>query len=415
MILFARGFVAILLLTLATVAPVAAQEQTGATDREADPAETARFRFGPLRFTPSIALTNLGIDTNVFNDSNNPKQDKVGTFGPATDVWMHFGRSLFSGKTSVEYLYFDQYENQRAWNSNHRVRWEVPLARLTPFVEGHYTSTKNRSGYEIDSRIRLTDQSVGLGTEVALSSQMRLVLSAARLRTDYDDRESAVAAQAAAALNRWSNVERMQLRYKLTTMTTFVVNAEAVQDRFASDTIRNTDSFSVMPGFVMKPSALVSGRVSVGFRNFTPLASALIPPYRGPVASVDATYVLRATRLGVRVGRDVYFSYQGEQPYYALTDATLVLTQRLTYTWDVVLQAGRQVLDYRAIRTALLASADPQVDTINQYGGGFGYRLGRTVRFGLDSIYFLRRSSNVALRDFEGLRVGASVTYGLPQ
>jgi len=411
---YPRAFLAIVLFTLAAAAPVAAQQQAGAADPEVDPTETARFRFGPLRFTPSIALTNLGVDTNVFNDANNPKQDKVGTFGPATDLWMHFGRSLLSGKTSVQYLYFDQYDSQRAWNSAHWAKWEVPLARLTPFVEGAYSNSRNRAGYEIDSRIRLIDQSVGVGTEVALSSQTRLVLSAARMRTAYDDRESALAAEAATALNRWSNVERMQLRYKLTPLTTFVVDAEAVQDRFASETIRNTDSISVLPGFVMKPSALISGRVSVGFRNFTPLQAALIPPYRGPVAVVDATYILRATRFGVKVGRDVVFSSQAQQPYYVLTDATVLLTQRLTYTWDVVLQAGRQVLDYTAITTSL-ASADPQVDTINQYGGGVGYRLGRMFRFGVDSIYFRRRSSNVALRDFEGLRVGASITYGLPQ
>ncbi len=413
MTLCPRAFLAILVLTLSTVARVGAQDQTGATDQEADPAELARFRFGPLRFTPYIMLTNVGIDDNVFNDSVDPKQDTIATLGPATDLWMHVGRSLFSGKTGVEYLYFDKYENQRAWNSSHKLRWQLPLSRFTPFVQGTYANTKNRSGFEIDSRLRLFDQNVELGTELLLSGKMRLVLSGSRSRLEYDERESALAAQASQALNRWTNTESMQLRYRLTSLTTFVVNAAAIQDRFVGDPLRNANSIAVLPGFEMKPAALVSGRVAVGVRDFAPLREG-IPRYRGPVAFVDATYTVRATRLAVQLGRDVTYSYQAEQPYYTLTDLNLVLTERFTYNWDVVLRAGRQVLDYTAITTSKLAS-DPQLDTIRQYGGGIGYRLSRTFRLGVDGLYFRRRSSNVALRDYEGLRVGASVSYGLPQ
>ena len=417
MTLYTRAFFAIVLLTLATAAPAAAQQtgtaDAGSTDREADPAETARFRFGPLRFTPSVKLTNVGIDDNIFNDPIDPKRDTIAAFGPGTDLWMHVGPSLFSGKTAVEYLYFKTYDNERAWNSSHALRWELPFSRFTPFVQGAYASTKNRSGYEIDSRLRQFDQNVEVGTGLQLSGKMRLVMSGARSRVTYDEQESPVAAQAAQTLNRWSNVERMQLRYRLTTLTTFVVDAAAIQDRFIGDPIRDANSIAVMPGFEMKPSALVSGRVAVGIRDFAPLRD-VIPRYRGPVASVDATYIFRATRLEVRLARDVNFSYQTEQPYYTLTDVGLRLTERLTYTWDVVLHGGRQVLGYRATTSSTLAS-DPQQDTIFQYGGGIGYRLSNTFRLGVDSIYFLRRSSNVALRDFEGLRIGASVSYGLPQ
>jgi hypothetical protein len=61
------------------------------------------------------------------------------------------------------------------------------------------------------------------------------------------------------------------------------------------------------------------------------------------------------------------------------------------------------------------ASADPQLDTIRQYGGGIGYRLGQTFRLGIDGTYFRRRSSNVALRDFEGFRVWRLCHLWLPQ
>ena len=123
-----------------------AQNRASAQDIP-DTAEAGRFRLGPLRFTPSIALTSLGIDDNVFNESLDPKQDTTAAVGPAVNLWMKLGRSRMTGKVSGQYLYFSQYENQRAWNTTDEGRWEVPLSRLTPFIMGAYANTKERPGY----------------------------------------------------------------------------------------------------------------------------------------------------------------------------------------------------------------------------------------------------------------------------
>jgi hypothetical protein len=405
---------AIVLVLVMRAVCASAQDAMTPMDRERDPSELARFRFGPLRLTPSISLTNLGLDTNVFNDSNDAKEDTTGALGPAALMWMHMGRSLITAKVAAEYLYFDQYANQRAWNQSHRLKWEVPVGRFVPFVTGTYTNTKNRMGYEIDSRVRQKEQSVGLGTEYQLSSQWLLVMAASRGLLAYDRRESTLAEDLSTSLDRWTNTERLQARYRLTTLTTFVVNAEAVQDRFVYDEIRNANSIAVLPGFEMKPSALIAGRINVGYRNFSPLRE-VIPSFRGPVASVDATFIARGTRLELKAGRDLTYAYQTNNPFYTLTDVTLMLTERFSQKWDVVLQAGRQTLDYAVIKTALLTT-DPQYDRIHQYGVGIGYRLGPTMRIGIDGIYARRRSTNPSgQRDFEGARIAASATYGLPQ
>src|SRR5206468_10908112 len=110
-------------------------------------------------------------------------------------------------------------------------------------------------------------------------------------------------------------------------------------DRFTFDRFRNADSIKVRSGFEMKPSALISGRATVGYRRFAALDS-LVPDYHGVVADVDAKYTARATQLDVKVNRDIAFSYQATQPYYTLTDVGLVLTERITYSWDVIGRAG---------------------------------------------------------------------------
>jgi len=374
--------------------------------------EQHRFRLGPLRFTPSIEVTSLGVDDNVFNEAVDPKSDTTGAVGPAIDLSMRVGRSRLSGKLSGQYLYFKTYKNQRTWNTADSLKWEVPLGRLTPFVSGNYTNTKNRPGYEIDSRVHLRTTGGGLGTTVRLSGITSLVLAGGRSELAFDDDEVFLGSNLAKALNRRTDAEQMQLRFKLTSLTTFVIVGEALQDRFTFDRTRNANSIKVLPGFELRPAALISGRVFVGVRQFDAL-NTNIPDYTGPIASVEAAYVAGFSRLNVTVNRDLAYSYDVTEPYYALTDVRLGITERLGRGWDLVASAGRQLLDYRQL--ASVAPAVDRTDTIQQYGAGAGYRVGRTLRLGVEALYYRRRSSHLAIFTFDGLRLGASVSYGLPQ
>ena len=67
---------------------------------------------------------------------------------------------------------------------------------------------------------------------------------------------------AAASVYGWPN-GKVTARVTLTPLTTLVVRAQAMQDRFTVATIRNTDSYSVMPGFELRSQALISGAFSL--------------------------------------------------------------------------------------------------------------------------------------------------------
>jgi hypothetical protein len=75
-------------------------------DEGPDP-ESARVRFGPLWINPSIALPNLGIDTNVFNEpsSASPKTDFTMTVTPKADLWLRMGRTWLSGASNQRLRY----------------------------------------------------------------------------------------------------------------------------------------------------------------------------------------------------------------------------------------------------------------------------------------------------------------------
>jgi hypothetical protein len=377
-----------------------------------DPFETARFRFGPIRFTPAIEINSLGHDSNVFNDAENPKADTTAAFGPMVQLWMRPARTRLSARVGGQYLYFKTYENQRAWNTRNEGKWEVPLARLTPYIEGSYVNTQERQGYEIDARARRHDDSYGGGTSLRISGKTEFVVGFKRTDIEYDQDAAFLGTVLADALNRREDVTQVQFRYAITPLTTFVVDTSVGRDRFELTKIRDTDSIKVMPGFDIKPLALISGRVFVGYRQFDP-RSAAVPDYRGIVASVEATYIHGSTRYEAKVHRDLAYSYEALRPYYALLDAGLTVTQRVSRSWEIVGRGSRQTLAYRQLATA--GDADGGTDRGYIYGAGIGYRPGEVMRLGLDANYYTRRAEVEGRRDYNGVRVFGSVTYGIRQ
>ena len=95
-----RLALAVVLLALAGRAPALAQSQ------EPDPWESARWRFGPFAVTPRVELKNLGWDSNVFNETEDPKSSFTTTVGAPIDWWLRFGRARLHGVDYFEGVYF---------------------------------------------------------------------------------------------------------------------------------------------------------------------------------------------------------------------------------------------------------------------------------------------------------------------
>src|SRR5262249_34527866 len=156
-------------------------------------------------------------------------------------------------------------------NTAHNLRFDLPLNRIKPFAAGGYINARERPGYEIDSRAPASTNRATLRSELVLSGKTSAVLTVNRTPTALDRHETLPGHELAAALNRYTYAEVVQLRDRLTPPTTLVTTADALQDRFDHDLLRNTDSFSVQSGFEFKPHALISGKVAVGFRHFNVL------------------------------------------------------------------------------------------------------------------------------------------------
>ena len=162
-----------LFLALLLVVPAAARAQT----QEPDPWEAARWRFGPLAVTPRIELKNLGWDSNVFNETQDPKSDFTTTVGAPVDWWLRLGRARLHGVDYFEGVYFATYSDQSSFNQRHELTLLVPLNRIRPYIGGSYISTSDRPGYEINARVHHTESAANVGIVVRLTSKVDVDVS----------------------------------------------------------------------------------------------------------------------------------------------------------------------------------------------------------------------------------------------
>jgi len=242
-----------------------------------------------------------------------------------------------------------------------------------------------------------------------VGGKTRIGATAARQHTRHDGDAYFLGSSLETTLNRRTDTVGLEYRQSWTVLTTFVAQADTIRERFEFSPERNSNSLRVQAGLDLDPRALISGRVRVGYRQFDGVAAGL-PNYAGLVASFSTGAVVGGrTRVELAGERDVTYSIEQRFPYYILTGATLSATPRLTQSWDVQGRLGLQRLDYQPF--VLAGETLDRVDRYRLFGGGVGYHLGRDVRIGFN-VDRQRRRSPVQRRDYEGYRVGVSVTYG---
>ena len=72
--------------------------------------------FGPLGVTPKLALRQVGVDSNIFNDPNNPSRDVVAVLVPGVEASMRVGSARLTSRTLAEWNYFHRLTEQRSVN-----------------------------------------------------------------------------------------------------------------------------------------------------------------------------------------------------------------------------------------------------------------------------------------------------------
>jgi len=395
------------MLCLLCVMLLGSSRSASAQQEPPDPVADAPIHLGILGVTPRVAITNLGVDTNVFNSTVDPKKDFTFTASPGVKLWMRTGRGVLSIDGRVDFVYFATYASERSANRATSTRYEYPFMRVKPFVSFSTLNTDERPGYEIDARVRRFEGDLLLGAVVPIGSVTQLEVARRQFRVSFADDATFEGQSLTQTLDRRLDAWEARYRQAFTVLTTLRVESSIERERFKYEPYRNSNSFKFSGGFDLDLQALVRGSAMVGYRRLVGAEGGTLAEFSGLIANVDAAYTAPTqTRVQTVVNRDLHYSFEIEQPYYVQTGWTLTGTQRVFGQWDVQFTGGRDWLDYRG-----LDPTDVRRDLIGRIGGGFGYDLGESVRLGFNMLWQRRQSPRVA-HDYRQFTSGVSLTYG---
>jgi hypothetical protein len=382
---------------------------TAASAQDADPVAEAPLRVGILGVAPRLTISNLGVDTNVFNDVDDPQQDFTAVISPGADAWMRLGRGLVTFGSQLDLTYFHDYTSERSVGGMGSVRYEYRANRLRPFVSYAIANTRQRPGYEIDVRARQVRETVRAGLIVRVGPMTDFETSVRRQTIEFAGDAVFGGRALNEALNRTLEAVDASWRQRLTVLTTWVVRASGERERFDLSPERNSDSVHVSTGFELGRFALIRGSAFVGYREMTPAAGGTLPGFSGVTANVGLSYSAPTrTRLQLDSARDVEYSFEFLEPYYVQTGVRGTLTQVVTGNWDIQVHGGQDQLSYRS---SLTPGERSRLDRIDRFGGGIGYQVNPEFRLGINVESFYRRSERPE-RTYRGLRAGAIVNYG---
>ncbi|MGE5814806.1 MAG: outer membrane beta-barrel protein [Acidobacteriota bacterium] len=380
--------------------------------------ENARSHIGPFYITPGLVLRDLGVDTNVFNEPDDPKSDFTFTLGPKADVFVPVAHTLLlQCPVGVDFVYYQKYSSERSMNPRFAPRATIFLNRLSFFGEGSYLRTRQRPNYEIDARSLRVEKWYGGGIGYQFSPKVGIEVSARRTDVEYDPEEIFLNVSLQQVLNRKSDTYTGTIKYAVTPLTTIVFKADTTQDRFIYSHERDADTLRILPGVEFNARALISGSAYLGVRHFNTKSDAL-EDFKGMVGSATLGYTLLGrTTFTFTAERDVTYSYERFQPYFLINSYGLTIRHRLAGKFDVMAGAARYQYKYRnLVDPALGAPATllegQRIDLTHNYSGSVGYYLGPDVRLGFGTTYFQRESNYSNRREYTGFRTGVSLNYG---
>lgn len=373
-----------------------------------NPEENARIRLGPVSVRPTFILRDVGVDSNVFNETGSPRQDFSATTGAKVDVGLRLNRIVATYASTFEYIYFQEFKSERGSNRASTGRVDFLFGRFRPYALASIVDSHERPNTEIDARANRRETRYVGGAGLLLFAHTSLTAAYKRSNATYADDEVFGGVTLADALNTETETVTAGLELELTPLTSVSFDVEQTKDRFTRSPGRDADTRRYGATVTFQPAALISGRAQIAYRDFQPVTNE-IPEMSGIAAAVALAYSFRdQTRVSVTLDHDIRYSFADLTPYYLSTAARVTLTQRIHGPVDVEFVGGGDRLRYEPRVEAQTAA---HKDKLRIVGGGIGYRLGNNSRLAVNYEH-TERSSPVEERRYTRRRIFGSFTYG---
>ena len=111
-----------------------------ASAQDGDPRSTARLRLGPVYVAPTFEVRDIGVDTNVYNESLvEPIKDFVLTAIPTFVATVGPPRRALTVRSATSLVYFAKQASERSVNEDLTLTARGTFGRFVPFAELGYS------------------------------------------------------------------------------------------------------------------------------------------------------------------------------------------------------------------------------------------------------------------------------------
>jgi hypothetical protein len=377
---------------------------------EPTPHPFGRLQVGALAITPVLQVTNVGIDTNVFDLSGTERQspDLTATVVPGVEARFVTRRLDARVVTRAALVFYRRYAAERAVNPMVEFSADERLtARVALYGKGSVGYAKSRTGFEIDTRPRSLSHGTTVGTRLG-GRKLELDLHGSYADISYDPSARFLNISLHQTLNHSSRGGGAGLAYRLSPYTTLKTTGDLVADRFEFSPDRDSNAVRASVGFEFHPRAIISGRAAIGYIVVDSLSDRT-PGFSGLTPSAGLTYTLRdMLTVGVGGERGVENSFHGDRPYFVYTLYEASIRQALFHHLDVGGSLQYTTLKYQRFNDVSQAAPLP-VDRLRMVTLNVGVPVARKIRVGL----YVQRWQRVSGQSpYRTLRAGLEMTVG---
>jgi hypothetical protein len=378
------------------------------------PRSIGQLRLGAFWVTPSLALREVGIDTNVLNSNSSAERnvDFTATGGPQADLLLVTKRVRLEGNGRFDYVYYWKNVGQRGTQLGGTMKTDFKASRRVLF-SGQFSdlSTMQRFSAEVDVRARRRERSSAVSVEVGVAHKISVDLSGSSSQRRFDADAMFVDTALATTLNEDLQSARATARYAATPWTRLVVAGSASTHRFPLTSIKNADSREYTVGVEFKPRAILIGNLQIGYQQYVTLDQR-VPDYEGPTILADLTYRLTDdTDIIGLYDRNVGLSYLPNVAFLLMKLSGAAVRRTLWSRADLTFEAYQQINDNLGFVPRSIFDSRPLDELTHLYISTLRVGVKRNARVGFHVMYSERLSGNL-VRTYDGLRVWTSISYG---
>jgi hypothetical protein len=374
-----------------------------------DRADDRGWRFGSVLLKPAIGVDGVGFNSNILNETDDPKKDFTARVRPSLDIVARLSRMTFQAHGALGWSWYRRHAEQRSLDGDRTFRLELPIHRVTLHASDALVQTRDLYDPEIDLRALRTERANAAGAELRIGGRTRFDVSVRRSTMAFAAASELFGTRLQETLNRRTDRVAAQARYRATPLTTVVFSGSAEHERFAFLRERDADSLRALAGFDFARPAWLSGSARVGYARFIPVMSA-DPAFSAVVAAIDVERpVSDLLTVQVAVNRSIAPSFRLSDRYYVVTGVSGALIRQLSARVRVTAGAGRQRLSYR--RTTERRADAPGSDVLTTGRAGIAYRATSLLTIGVNGDYYVRRTPP-AVVSRDRLRLTTSLQLG---